>query len=75
MKTYSRRFEKGSNGEYAWTPFSGGSFSARGAETYDLWFYEKRAVTLIFNRQGELVYWHRGPDPPNEKFYETDKIN
>jgi hypothetical protein len=74
-RTYSRRFDIGSHGELSWNPFGGsGSFAARGGQTYDLWFYEKKAVTLVFNRD-ELVYWHWGADPPNEKMYETDKIN
>jgi hypothetical protein len=76
-RTYSRRFEKGAHSEYVWTPFGGGgSFAARGGETYDLWFYEERKVTLIFDRKGELAYWHWGADSPDEKkMYETEKIN
>lgn len=75
-RTYSRRFDKGEHGQYAWTPFGGGgSFAARGGESYDLWFYEQRQVTLVFNR-AELIYWHWGADPPDDsKMFQTQKIN
>jgi hypothetical protein len=74
-RTYSRRFDTGQHGQYAWTPFGGGgSFSARSGETYDLWFYKERGVTLVFNHEN-LVYWHWGTDAPEEsRVFETDKI-
>jgi len=75
-RTYSRRFDVGSHAEFSANPFwAGGSFQAKGGETYDLWFYEKREVTLVFDRKGELAYWHWGPEPPSEKLFQTDKIN
>jgi hypothetical protein len=74
-RTYSKRFDKGSHGDYAWTPFGGGgSFEAKGGETYDLWFYEQRKVTLVFLHEN-LIYWHWGPEAPDEKLFQTDKIN
>ena len=73
-RTYSRRFEKGASSRYAWTPFGGGgSFEAQGGESYDLWFYAQKEVTLVFNRE-RLAYWNWGADPPDSKMYETDKI-
>src|ERR1051325_7952454 len=74
-RTYSKRFDKGPHGEYSWQPFGGsGSFEAKGGETYDLWFYEQRKVTLVFLHES-LVYWHWGAEPPDEKLFQTDKIN
>lgn len=75
-RTYSRRFDIGAHGGYANTPFGGGgSFQAKGGETYDLWFYQERKVTLMFDHEGDLVYWIWSAEPPSEKLFQTDKIN
>lgn len=75
-RTYSRRFDIGAHGGFAGTPFSaGGSFQAKGGESYDLWFYQKREVTLMFDHQGDLVYWLWSAEPPSEKLFQTDKVN
>jgi len=75
-RTYSRRFDIGEHGGFAATPFSaGGSFQAKGGETYDLWFYQERKVTLMFDHEGELVYWLWSAEPPSEKLFQTDKVN
>ncbi|HVU08071.1 MAG TPA: hypothetical protein VHG89_05965 [Verrucomicrobiae bacterium] len=73
-KTYSRRFDVGAHGSvFMVRGIGGGSFSARSGETYDLWFYQERAVTLIFDR-GELIYWIYSSQPPTDLTFETEKI-
>jgi hypothetical protein len=74
-RTYSRHFDRGAHGEIAWTPFGGGgSIAAHGGESYDLWFYEKKQVTLVFENK-ELIYWHWGADPPDDsKAYQMEQI-
>lgn len=75
-KTYSRFFRKGgAEGEASWSPFGGaGSFKVSEEGTYDLWFYQARAVTLVFHKE-ELLYWHWGADAPSDSgAYETQKI-
>ena len=48
--------------EAAWGP-GGGRFTMNPKRTYDLWFYEKRGVTLAFYRQ-ELAGWKWDTNPP-----------
>lgn len=75
-QTFSRRFDIGAHGGFANSPFGGGgSFQAKGGETYDLWFYQERKVTLMFDHGGELVYWIWSAEPPSEKLFQTDKVN
>ena len=74
-KTYSRRFDVGAHDSFTVTPFGGGgSFQAKGGETYDLWYYKEKKVTLFFDK-GELVYWDWSEQPPDTTIFQTDKVN
>ncbi len=67
-KTYSLTVTReGAQGSISWGPWGGGgSFATNPGQTYDIWFYEKRAVTLIFHKE-ELAGWHWGSEPPEPK--------
>lgn len=66
-KTYSQTFSRdGVEGQISWGRWGGGgSFTTHPGGTYDLWFYAEKEVTLVFDREETLVYWHWGPDAPN----------
>jgi hypothetical protein len=74
-RTYSRRFDTGTHSQISWSPFGGsGSFNVRGGETYDLWFYQDKKVTLVFFKK-ELMYWNWGDNPPDDSgTFQTQKI-
>ncbi len=69
-KTFSRRFNTGAEGK-VW--FGGGSFVANGRDTYDVWFYKEKQITLIFLKK-ELVYWMDSTAPPTEADFKPDTI-
>ena len=69
-KTFSRRFNTGARGKVS---FLGGSFVANGRDTYDVWFYKEKQMTLIFLKK-ELVYWMESTSPPTEADFKPDTI-
>ncbi len=69
-KTFSRRFNTGARGTVF---FGGGSFVANGRDTYDVWFYKEKQMTLIFLKQ-KLVYWMESASPPTEADFKPDTI-
>ncbi len=66
-KTYSQTFSRdGVEGQISWGRFGGGgNFTTHPGATYDLWFYAQKEVTLVFDREETLVYWHWGSEAPN----------
>jgi hypothetical protein len=73
-KTFSRRFNVGTHGSVLVGPLGGGgSFTANGRDTYNVWFYKEKQTTLIFAKE-ELVYWMEGPNPPTESDFRPNTI-
>jgi hypothetical protein len=69
-KTFSRRFNTGLKGNF-WV--GGGAFVANGRDTYDVWFYKEKQMTLIFLKE-KLVYWMDSTTPPTEADFKPDTI-
>lgn len=73
-KTFSRRFNTGAQGNVSIGIGGGvGSFVANGRDTYDVWFYKEKQITLIFLKE-KLVYWMDSTTPPTEADFKPNTI-